>query len=59
MPEGEINTLPCVTSHRQHDCYMSEMHSIEQEVLICSTCMKYVCVIINLAENLVQKIQHQ
>jgi len=38
---------------------MSEMYSIEQGVLICSTCMKYVCVINNLGENLVPKIQHQ
>jgi len=55
MPEGEISNLPCVTSHRQCDCYMSEMYSIEQGVLICSTCMKYVHVIKNLGENLVQE----
>jgi hypothetical protein len=55
MPEGEISILPCVTSHRQCDCCMSEMYSTEQGVLICSTCMKYVCVIKNLGDNLVQK----
>jgi hypothetical protein len=59
MPEGEISTLPCVTSHRQRDCCMSEMYSLAQGVLIRSTCMKYVCVIKNLLENLVQKIHHQ
>ena len=42
MPEGEISNLPCVTSHRQCDCYMSEMYSIEQGALICSTFVKYI-----------------
>jgi hypothetical protein len=55
MTEGEISNLPCVASHRRDGCYMSEMYSIEQGVLICSTCMKYVHVIKNLGENLVQE----
>jgi len=44
LPEDEMSTLPYVRSHKQHECCMSEMYSIEQGVLICSTCMKYVCV---------------
>lgn len=45
VPEDEISTLPYVRSHKQCDCCVSEMYSIEQVVLICSSCMKYVCVI--------------
>jgi len=43
VPEDEISTLPYIRSHKQRDCFMSEKYSIEQAVLICSTCMKYVC----------------